>query len=157
MDVHPTKMVLIGIDPYPYHKWQFYLDINITSNMKMDRRLGAATSWSLPLECSHLHLAANETWHRGAADMEISKKWFNPVTRPGKRTKSYGKWPIEIDGLPLKNGDVHWFSIVFCMFTRGYSQFTPVTLWEILRLRHCFDIQSWCHGASIFFLDDVMM
>jgi hypothetical protein len=23
----------------------------------------------------------------------------------GKHTKNYGKWPIEIDDLPIKNGD----------------------------------------------------
>jgi len=26
----------------------------------------------------------------------------------GKHTKSYGTWPIEIDGFPIKNGDFLW-------------------------------------------------
>ena len=29
----------------------------------------------------------------------------------GYLTYSHGKWPIEIDGLPIKNGDVPWRTV----------------------------------------------
>ena len=29
----------------------------------------------------------------------------------GKLTVCYGKWPIEIDGFPIKNGDFPWLRI----------------------------------------------
>ena len=41
------------------------------------------------------------------------------ITRPGQHTKKLWKMLLEIVDFPMKNGP---FSIVFCMFTRGYME-----------------------------------
>ena len=42
---------------------------------------------------------------------------LKPITRPGKHTESYWKWPSRNSGF---SHWTWWCSIVFCMFTRGY-------------------------------------
>ena len=47
------------------------------------------------------------------------KPWhWRPRAHVHVMTISYWKWPF-IGDLPIQNGDVRWFSIAFCMFTRG--------------------------------------
>ena len=76
----------------------------------------------------------------------VWRKVGTPTWVPsGKHTKSYGKWPIEIDGLPIKNGG----SFQFVMLV--YQRVPPLQRWGFFHtsrklqkflIRQCFALNT---------------
>ena len=61
-------------------------------------------------------------------------------------TVCYWKWPIEIVGLPIKNGDFHWFSMA--MLNNQRVILMVHTNWLLLGGHACFKTEASTHDCS---------